>query len=617
MLHPSYTNIKLCQVNKLQENAFIKHKQQVIESYITWEKSLSIQMRELTIARKCVEHLLKALIIRYDFKKGINIVEFNNTTFMKLQDLGLLGKDINTPFSAYPCYRLIKDNTTLLSSVGLENIVEILINLGNRSAHGKDRITDEELKTTKNELLKVANWFFKEIEIESALKLNWKEKYIDPEIEKISKITAAEMAKEIIKYIDEIRKNEDVKLKEENISYNDESYSITPFDISTDNFNILILPFRNPEKNKEISPLGENFLQGLKEKSQRDNLGLEVKYMSSYDGEFTSDEARKIGEKYRADVVVWGNDSKPEGNLPHHIYFNYASITERIEPNEGKTDKLETERLIEIMEGNLHLEIDDVIYWFLGRKFYLKNDYNNALVNFKKVENDKYKNDNLFLCLAQCFYCLKSNTDARIYLEKALSLNPNSAVAHNNLSDLLHLIYNEPIQARTHLEEAMRLKPNDATYHSNYAFLLLNEEFNDWLSAKEHYEKALRINPQLPGVHSNYAVFLRHYMEDMLGAKKHYEIALQINPSIAHIHVNYAMLLRDEFSDIDSVRSAKEHYEIALRLEPDAADGHYHYHLFLTIEHEFTDLTKAKEHYLEAIRLDPTFKDDDNFFDMI
>ena len=105
-------------------------------------------------------------------------------------------------------------------------------------------------------------------------------------------------------------------------------------------------------------------------------------------------------------MVIWGVDSKPEGNIPHQISFCYVLTGKRrIEgksPTEGKTGILEIPRLREITDGKMHFEIDDIIYWLLGTKYYSEYDYSKALEYFKKISN-KYHNDDLLSYKAFCY----------------------------------------------------------------------------------------------------------------------------------------------------------------------------------------------------------------------
>ena len=60
--------------------------------------------------------------------------------------------------------------------------------------------------------------------------------------------------------------------------------------------------------------------------------------------------------------------------------------------------------------------------------------------------------------------------DAITQFQKALSLNPNDAEAHQNLGVLLAQTGHVP-EAMAHLQEAVRLKPNYALARANIAKL--------------------------------------------------------------------------------------------------------------------------------------------------
>jgi len=83
---------------------------------------------------------------------------------------------------------------------------------------------------------------------------------------------------------------------------------------------------------------------------------------------------------------------------------------------------------------------------------------------------------------------------ARGIYEKIIELNPNSAIAHNNLSNLLTEQFGEHEKAREHYERALEIDPDDALVHANLAELL-TEHFDEHEKAREHFERALEINP--------------------------------------------------------------------------------------------------------------------------
>jgi tetratricopeptide (TPR) repeat protein len=417
-------------------------------------------------------------------------------------------------------------------------------------------------------------------------------------------------------------------------------HDITPFDKSEDNYDILILPFCNPEKNNEITSLGENLSYGLIEKNNLLKPGLKIRYLSSFTGHITNDKAREIGNENKADMVIWGNDSKLEGMSPHIIYFHYVITPEKNISSKilmvGKTDKFETDRLIDIKEGALQLEIDDIILWFWGNKLYVKKDFKKAIDIFNKIKYQKYQNENLYFYIAASHYYLRQFDKAKVNYIKSLKINPNFTVAHYNYSVLLEKKFNDIEKAKEHYEKALQINPFFAEAHSNYAGILF-EKLGNIEKAKEHYEIALDINPSIAVVHNNYAVLLHEELGNIEKAKEHYEKALEIDPNLAGANYNYANLLYEKLGNSEKAKEhyekaleidpyyakthlkyavfvylslnesekAKKHFEKALEINPNHAEAHFRYAIFFLVE--FNDIAKAKEHYEKALEINPNF----------
>jgi len=214
----------------------------------------------------------------------------------------------------------------------------------------------------------------------------------------------------------------------------DKNINVAPFD--TTKYNILILPFRNPDDSSGKSNVGKELENRLRENNELNKLGLDVKYLPYNAFDFHTKTAEIIGENIRGtNMVIWGTDSKPKDSS-HQIYFHYVNISYPVSnsliSDEGKTEKIETSRLIEITEGVMRLEIDDIVYWFLGIKLYHRKDYITALTIFNKIENKKYCNKELDSYIACCYDNLQSFDKAKAYYEKILKNNPDFEEVHNN-----------------------------------------------------------------------------------------------------------------------------------------------------------------------------------------
>jgi tetratricopeptide (TPR) repeat protein len=141
----------------------------------------------------------------------------------------------------------------------------------------------------------------------------------------------------------------------------------------------------------------------------------------------------------------------------------------------------------------------------------------------------------------------------------ALRLNPNNAVAHNNLGALL--------QALKRLEEAER-----------------------------EYRETIRINPKYTEAHNNLGNLLKD-LEKEEEAEREYREAIRINPNDSEIHLNLGSLLEN----LKRLEEAESEYREAIRINPNDADVHFILGLFLL--EKLKRVEEAEKEYREAIRL--------------
>ena len=136
---------------------------------------------------------------------------------------------------------------------------------------------------------------------------------------------------------------------------------------------------------------------------------------------------------------------------------------------------------------------------------------------------------------------------ARGIYEKIIELNPNSAIAHNNLSNLLTEQFGEHEKAREHYERALEIDPDYALAHTNLA-LLLSKNFDEHEKAIEHYERALEIDPNDSTPHVLLAGLLMHHSNEFERAREHFERALEIDPDDTETRSSLSNLLENHFN---------------------------------------------------------------------
>ena len=113
--------------------------------------------------------------------------------------------------------------------------------------------------------------------------------------------------------------------------------------------------------------------------------------------------------------------------------------------------------------------------------------------------------------------------------EHALTVNPHSAVAHNNLGAALQS-QGRLAEAIDHYTEAIRFRPTFALAHFNLGYVLRSQGHIQ--QAVDHYTEALRLEPYDVSAHYNLGLALAKQGR-LAEAKHHFAEVLRLNPNHA------------------------------------------------------------------------------------
>jgi tetratricopeptide (TPR) repeat protein len=208
----------------------------------------------------------------------------------------------------------------------------------------------------------------------------------------------------------------------------------------------------------------------------------------------------------------------------------------------------------------------------------------------------------------------------------ALTLDPNSSIAHNNLGAEL-IEQGKLPEAIEHIQQALRVKPDDASAHTNWGLALIYQ--GEPAEAIEHLQQALRIEPDSAEAHAHWGLALIHQGKPA-EAIEHFQEALRIEPDLAEAHAHWGLALARQ----SKLTEAIEHFQEALRLRPDVAEVHNSWGVALArqgdpvevIRHFLRivdtrselarsshgldrerNLAEAIEHYRQALRIKPDY----------
>ena len=184
--------------------------------------------------------------------------------------------------------------------------------------------------------------------------------------------------------------------------------------------------------------------------------------------------------------------------------------------------------------------------------------------------------------------------DSRALFERALAVNPESAVAHNNLG-VLDLEEERVAEAIVHLEEAIRLHPDYPVAHKNLAIAWMRE--GEWKRARRHLRAALDVLPGYADLHFQWGRLHQELGEREIAAAS-YRTALELDPRLAGAHVNLGRLLAEG----GDFAAAEGHFREALRSDPRMVEAHANLGITLL---ELGSAGEALAHLREALRLRP------------
>ena len=147
------------------------------------------------------------------------------------------------------------------------------------------------------------------------------------------------------------------------------------------------------------------------------------------------------------------------------------------------------------------------------------------------------------------------------HFEKAVALNPNDYLTHNNLGGCLSRLGRNG-EAVEHLKKSLELNPSQFLTHLNYAVCLANLGRKE--EALPHFKEAIRLNPDSARSHASLANFCAE-SGDKLKAAEEFQTALRLDDESAQVHQSFGEFLASNGRKKESIRE----FEKAIELEPE------------------------------------------------
>jgi protein O-mannosyl-transferase len=182
--------------------------------------------------------------------------------------------------------------------------------------------------------------------------------------------------------------------------------------------------------------------------------------------------------------------------------------------------------------------------------------------------------------------------DAGTLFGYAVTINPNSWLAHNNLGNSL-AERGQLKPAIEHYRRALEIDPDYAMAHNNLGKALFARGELD--QAIDHFKQALRINPGYAKAHYNLGTVLARQGE-IDEATNYFRRAVEIDPRYAKAQYNLGIALARQ----GKLEEAIDHFREALRTQPESAEAHESLGRALAQQ---GNRDEAMKHYQEAVRI--------------
>ena len=331
---------------------------------------------------------------------------------------------------------------------------------------------------------------------------------------------------------------------------------------------VVIATFEGPE---EVYGLRNEIIESLNSSFSQDE---EVEILTVKDiitPDMGSSFARKLGDQYFADLVIWGWYRPTENpNITIHIENLSPTQFERLQESKTYKPKASIAQLESFeIQRQLGSETSTLISFLIGTLKFKSNDHNAAIENFEQVlsQNDVstlVSHFDLLFNLGYSYNEIGDYAKSVQYWDKAMGLDPENAWVYNNRGYDYYLLgkYEQAIQD---YDKAIKLNPEFTFAYGNrgYAYFVLGE----YERAIQDYNKAIEIDPQSVIDYNNRG-YAYHLLGEYRRAIQDYDKAIDLNPEYQWAYYNRGLA----YAFLEEYDRAIQDYDKAIELDPkDAA----------------------------------------------
>lgn len=272
---------------------------------------------------------------------------------------------------------------------------------------------------------------------------------------------------------------------------------------------------------------------------------IEVIYLPNALSELNSDEAKKIGKKYNAAIVIWGWYTIRQNEVlinPELELLTKYPISQPLQLSQ----EIVSRNSYEDFRSSFSLsgEYSYISTSILGTIRYSQNRFSDAVNIFSRVIEENKTAENIFIIYNLRGLSYSNNGMHQYALNDfihATQLNPTNATLYYNLGSSQKKLNDIP-NAISSFNQAIQLDNNFAPAYNSLGIIYF--ETNELLLAESYFRQAIQLNPYESVYRSNLAdVYFNQGLYDL--ALNQVEKGLETNFSDDYLHLlKYLILLK-------------------------------------------------------------------------
>lgn len=284
----------------------------------------------------------------------------------------------------------------------------------------------------------------------------------------------------------------------------------------SDDFKILILPFKRLEKQNEgTKEVEQAIFDRLNEIDSKNNLNLQVIYDEFYKGSLDEKVVKKIGFERKANIVLYGDFNETKNGYSSNIKYIFLqkdsvimfnpfmfkdSVHVKIDITNtdmelnisDETDYQRFDNFSDISKGIIQNDIEEMIFTCFMFKAYYENNYERAFELSKNLKKRFANKDGaLFEFQIECLSKINNLNLTYDYYSNLITLDSSMKGIWSNRGIVLKKMkkYNEALQD---YDKAIKYNNNDGLAYVNRGNLYC--DLNKYNEALSDYRKALIID---------------------------------------------------------------------------------------------------------------------------